>query len=62
MAQAQTYRVWAYRKAAWTVDEWPESIAEVFESLGESGLQQLPGIGKGIAAEIARCLREAQAD
>jgi len=62
LAQAQSYRVWAYRKAAWTVDEWPESIAEVFESLGESGLQQLPGIGKGIAAEIARCLQEAQAD
>jgi DNA repair photolyase len=62
LAQAQSYRVWAYRKAAWTVDEWPESIAEVFESLGESGLQQLPGIGKGVAAEIARCLREAQAD
>ena len=62
LSQAQTYRVWAYRKAAWTVDEWPESIAEVFESLGESGLQQLPGIGKGVAAEIARCLREAQAD
>jgi DNA polymerase/3'-5' exonuclease PolX len=56
--QAQDYRIWAYRKAAWTVDEWPESVAETYRARGEVGLQELPGIGKSLAGEIARWLRE----
>ena len=27
LAQSDERRIWAYRKAAWTVDEWPESLA-----------------------------------
>jgi DNA repair photolyase len=52
LEQAQTYRIWAYRKAAWTIDEWPESVAEIYRQHGETGLQKLPGIGKGLATEI----------
>jgi DNA polymerase/3'-5' exonuclease PolX len=62
LAEAQPYRIWAYRKAAWTVDECPQSVADVFQSSGEAGLRELPGIGKGIATEIARYLQEPKAD
>jgi DNA polymerase/3'-5' exonuclease PolX len=58
LEQAQGYRIWAYRKAAWTVDEWPESVAETYEARGEPGLRELPGIGRSIAAQIAGWLRE----
>jgi DNA repair photolyase len=58
LAQAQDYRIWAYRKAAWTVDEWPENIAELYAARGEAGLRELPGIGQNLAGEIARWLRE----
>jgi DNA polymerase/3'-5' exonuclease PolX len=58
LEQAKDYRIWAYRKAAWTVDEWPESIAELYEARGEAGLRELPAIGKSLAGEIARWLRE----
>jgi DNA repair photolyase len=58
LEQAQDYRIWAYRKAAWTVDEWPDSIADVYRARGEAGLRELPGIGTNLAAEIARWLRE----
>jgi len=58
LEQAQDYRIWAYRRAAWTVDEWPESIASIHRARGEVGLRELPGIGKSLAAEIARWLRE----
>jgi len=58
LEQAKDYRIWAYRKAAWTVDEWPESIAELYQAQGEAGLQELPGIGKKLAGEIAGWLRE----
>ncbi|MCJ7533164.1 MAG: hypothetical protein MUO64_19350 [Anaerolineales bacterium] len=58
LEQAGNYLIWAYRKAAWTVDELKENIAEVYNARGESGLQELPAIGKSIAKEIAKWLRE----
>jgi hypothetical protein len=53
LEQAQDYRLWAYRKAAWTVDEWPESIADLYREQGAAGLQQMPNIGRSIARAIA---------
>jgi DNA repair photolyase len=58
LEMARDYRIWAYRKAAWTVDEWPESMAEIYQAKGESGLRALPGIGQSLAGEITRWLRE----
>lgn len=58
LEQATNQRIWAYRKAAWTVDELPESIGEIFKAHGEAGLRELPGIGTRLAGLIARWLRE----
>jgi hypothetical protein len=55
---AQQYRIWTYRKAAWALDEWPESIVHVHQARGEAGLRELPGIGKSLAAEIGAWLSE----
>jgi DNA polymerase (family 10) len=55
---AQEYRIWTYRKAAWAVDEWPESIAHVYQARGEAGLRELPWIGKSLAAEIGGWLTD----
>jgi DNA repair photolyase len=57
LEQAKDYRVWAYRKAAWTVDEWPVSVAEIYETHGEAGLRELPNVGKSIARRIAGWLQ-----
>jgi DNA polymerase/3'-5' exonuclease PolX len=57
LEQAKDYRIWAYRKAAWTVDEWPENVAEIYEARGETALRELPNVGKSIAGQIARWLR-----
>jgi hypothetical protein len=58
LEEAKDYRIWAYRKAAWTVDEWPESVTEIYQARGEAGLRELPGIGKSLARVIAKWLRE----
>jgi DNA repair photolyase len=60
LEEAKDYRMWAYRKAAWTVDEWPESVAELYEARGEAGLRELPNVGRSIAGRIARWLRMEQ--
>ncbi|MGH7597457.1 MAG: hypothetical protein ACREOI_13975 [bacterium] len=57
MERAQAYRLWAYRKAAWAIDDWPESVAGIYREHGEAGLQKLPEIGKSVAAEIGKWLR-----
>lgn len=53
---AAEYRIWAYRKAAWTVDELAESIADIYRARGKAGLVALPNIGKSLAAQIATWL------
>jgi len=58
LEQVDDYRIWAYRKAAWTVDEWPQSVADVYREGGEAGLRELPGIGRTLAAEVARWLQQ----
>jgi DNA repair photolyase len=58
LEQAKEYRLWAYRKAAWTVDELEASIGDIYATGGEVGLRELPGIGKRIAAQITEWLEE----
>jgi len=58
LEQATNQRIWAYRKAAWTVDEHPISIKEIFQFRGEAGLRELPGIGARLAALITHWLQE----
>ena len=58
LEMARSYRIWAYRKAAWTVDEYPDEISQLYEESGEAGLQALPNIGKSLAAEIAGWLSD----
>jgi DNA repair photolyase len=57
LMRAEPYRIWAYRRAAWTVDEWPKDLASAYERLGDKALKELPGIGSSLAAEIGGWLR-----
>lgn len=52
------YRVWVYRKAAWTVDELDESLAHIHRLKGAEGLTALPSIGRSTARVIASLLEE----
>lgn len=58
LEQASQSRIWAYRRAAWTVDELAENILNIYQEGGEAGLEQLPAIGKSLAGLIASWFRE----
>ena len=58
LGEAYEQRVWAYRRAAWTVDELATSIQKLYASQGTKGLLTLPGIGTSIAHFIAGYLEE----
>lgn len=49
---AKTYRVWAYRKAGWAIDEIEENIESIYRREGTKGLQGIKGVGKSLATEI----------
>lgn len=52
------YRIWAYRKAAWTLEELSESVSEIYAKKGRNGLESLKDVGKSLAEEIERQLQE----
>ena len=54
----RSHNIWAYRKAAWIVDEWPESVAEIYKARDERGLRELPNMGKRIVGRMVCWLKE----
>lgn len=62
LEMAAERRIWAYRRAAWTVDEWPTSLAELHRDEGTAGLQALPGIGQRLAGLIGSWLADSTAE
>src|SRR5512135_2782454 len=54
--EANPFRVRAYRNAARTVEEHPESVAALAQSSPER-LTELPGIGEDLAGKIAGIAR-----
>jgi DNA repair photolyase len=59
LEQAANYRIWAYRKAAWTVDDWPEGLDQVYAQGGRQALRDLPDVGPRLADELADWITEA---
>ena len=57
LENANPYQIWAYRKAAWMVDDLEENLANLYHAGGEARLQELPGIGKGISSQMAGWIR-----
>ena len=53
---ANPFRVGAYRKAADTLAQLAEPVRRLFDEGGREGLEQLPGIGRGLASSIAEML------
>ena len=53
-----TYKIWAYRRAAWIVDELQESIEVIFRQKGIEGIAAISGIGKSVANKISVMLSE----
>jgi DNA repair photolyase len=56
LESAPSYKIWAYRKAGWTIDELDQDILALYKKRGVNGLQTLPNIGPSIAAFVAERL------
>src|SRR3989344_6903110 len=47
----------AYRKAARSIESLKEPASEIYKKGGVAALQELPGIGEGIAKKIAQFIK-----
>ena len=53
---APGYRVWAYRKAAWAIEDLEQDIRLVYQQTGIKGLQSIPDIGQSMAKIVAEMI------
>ena len=45
-------QIWAFRKAAWAVEDLEQEVGLVYRSLGSKGLESIPNISPTLAREI----------
>jgi DNA repair photolyase len=55
---APAQRVWAYRKAAWAIEESEQDLGLVCRELGLRGLQSIPAVGSALASEVRSMVAE----
>jgi hypothetical protein len=49
-------RLWAYRKAAWAVEDLEQDIGLVHRTMALKGLQSIPNIGLSLGREVERLI------
>ena len=51
------HRVWAYRKAAWAIEDMPQDLGLVYRQMGGKGLESIQNVGPKLAQVVERLLR-----
>ena len=56
------FRIRSYRMAAEAIETWPTEMKRIAKDEGATGLQEIPGVGKAIAAKIVELLEKGTFD
>jgi DNA repair photolyase len=51
------FKEWAYRKAAWSLDNLEENIETIYQAKGLKGVMEIPDIGDSLAKQIKTFLK-----
>ena len=51
------HRVWAYRKAAWAIEDTPQDLALIYRQMGLKGLESIQNVGPKMALVVERLLK-----
>ena len=57
LAGEPAHRVWAYRKAAWAIEDTEQDLGLVYRQMGRKGLESIEGIGPSLALVVERLLK-----
>jgi|SRR5215510_10432804 len=56
------FRIRSYRMAAEAIETWPTQMKTIAATEGTAGLQEIPGVGKAIAAKIVELVEKGTFD
>jgi len=51
------HRLWAYRKAAWAIEDTPQDLGLIYSQMGLKGLQSIENVGPQLAQMVEGLLR-----
>jgi len=51
-----SHRIWAYRKAAWAIEDTPQDLGLIYRLLGRKGLESIEDVGPSMAKVIEALL------
>ena len=57
MGGEEHYKIWAFREAAWAVDELKEEVQLIYKAMGKKGLLKIPGVGEDVATYITKIMK-----
>jgi DNA polymerase/3'-5' exonuclease PolX len=52
-----SHRVWAYRKAAWAIEDTEQDINLIYKTMGLKGLESIENVGPRLAAVVEDLLK-----
>jgi DNA repair photolyase len=61
LEQASTQRIWAYRKAAWAIEDLEQDVRLIYRQMGQKGLESIPNVGASLAHQIASWINDQSA-
>jgi DNA polymerase/3'-5' exonuclease PolX len=50
--------VWAYRKAAWAIEDTEQDINLIYKTMGLKGLESIENVGPRLAKAVEQILKE----
>jgi hypothetical protein len=51
------HRVWAYRKAAWAIEDTEQDLGLIYRQMGRKGLESIQNVGPRLALVVERLLK-----
>ena len=53
-----SHRVWAYRKAAWAIEDTPQDLGLIYRQMGAKGLESIENVGPKLAQVVEGLIRQ----
>ena len=58
LAGEPKHRVWAYRKAAWAIEDTQQDLGLIYRSMGRKGLESIENVGPKLAQVVEALIRQ----
>ena len=58
LAGEPAHRVWAYRKAAWAIEDTPQDVGLIYRQMGRKGLESIDNVGPKMAGVVEGLIKE----